>query len=55
MPLKSTTPSILAISAASSGLRASTNSATLGKPPVISLVLMAPRGNLAKSIPGAIR
>ena len=44
---KWTFPSMRAISAASLGLRASKSSATWGRPPVISFVLMAPRGSLA--------
>ena len=44
---KSTMPSILEISAASFGRRASNNSATRGRPPVMSLVLDVLRGVLA--------
>ncbi len=51
---KSTTPSILEISAASLGRRASNNSATRGRPPVMSLVLEALRGVLAIRVPATI-
>ena len=51
---KSTTPSILAISAASLGRRASKSSATRGKPPVMSLVLLVLRGVLAIKAPAGI-
>ena len=48
------TPSILAISAASFGRRASKSSATRGSPPVMSWVLEACRGVLARRAPGDI-
>jgi hypothetical protein len=51
VPPNSTTPSILAISAASFGRRASNNSATRGRPPVMSLVRMLLRGVLARMAP----
>ena len=51
---KSTTPSILEISAASLGRRASNNSATRGRPPVMSLVLEDLRGVLAMRVPATI-
>ena len=51
---KSTMPSILEISAASFGRRASNNSATRGRPPVMSLVLDVLRGVLAISVPATI-
>ena len=51
---KSTMPSILEISAASLGRRASNNSATRGRPPVMSLVLDVLRGVLAMSVPATI-
>ena len=44
-------PSILEISAASFGRRASNSSATRGRPPVMSLVLAVLRGVLAISVP----
>ena len=44
-------PLFSAIMALSFGLLASNNSATLGKPPVMSLVLEVPLGNLAKTSP----
>ncbi len=45
-------PSILEISAASFGWRASNSSATRGRPPVMSLVFAASRGVFARSMPG---
>ena len=47
-------PSILEISAASFGRRASNNSATRGRPPVMSLVLDVLRGVLAINVPATI-
>ena len=47
-------PSFSAIIALSFGLLASNNSATLGSPPVISLVLEVSLGNLAKTSPADI-
>ena len=47
-------PSFSAIIALSLGLLASNNSATLGKPPVISLVFEVSLGNLAKTSPAEI-
>ena len=44
-------PLFSAIIALSFGLRASNNSATLGKPPVISFVLVVSLGNLAITSP----
>ena len=54
VPPKSTMPSILEISAASFGRRASNSSATRGRPPVMSLVLEVLRGVLAMSVPATI-
>ena len=51
---KSTNPSILEISEASFGRRASNNSATRGRPPVMSLVLDMRRGVFAISVPATI-
>ena len=51
VPPISTMPSILAISAASFGRRASKSSATRGRPPVMSLVLAILRGVLARRWP----
>ena len=47
----STTPSIMEITAASFGWRASKSSATRGRPPVMSRVLAALRGVFARSMP----
>ena len=54
IPSNPTTPSIFAISAWSFGLRASNNSATRGRPPVISFVLDNFLGVLAKYAPPLI-
>ena len=51
---KSTMPSIFEISDASFGRRASNNSATRGRPPVMSLVLDVLRGVLAINVPATI-
>src|ERR1041384_7309813 len=51
VPPSSTMPSIFAISAASFGRRASNNSATRGKPPVMSLVFATFRGVFASNAP----
>ena len=50
----SITPSFSAIIALSFGLLASKSSATLGNPPVISLVLEVSLGSLAKTSPADI-
>ena len=49
---KETTPSISLMTAYSLGLRASKSSATRGRPPVMSLVLVVSRGILAMTSPG---
>ena len=54
VPPISTMPSIFEISAASFGRRASNNSATRGRPPVMSLVLATLRGVLASNAPARI-
>ena len=50
---KLTTPEISARIAASLGRRASNRSATRGRPPVISFVLIAPRGRRARITPAS--
>ena len=50
----SITPSFSAMIALSFGRLASNNSATLGRPPVISLVFEVSLGNLAKTSPAEI-
>ena len=50
-PANSTTPSISVMTACSRGLRASNSSATRGRPPVMSLVLVDSRGILAMMSP----
>ena len=47
-----TVPSISLMTAVSCGLRASNNSTTRGRPPVMSLVLVVSRGILASTSPG---
>jgi len=54
IPPKLTTPSISVTTAGLLGLRASNNSVTRGKPPVISRVLLATRGIFTKISPGPI-
>ena len=49
---KLTVPSISAMTACSLGLRDSNSSATRGRPPVMSLVLVVSRGILAMMSPG---
>ena len=51
---KVTAPSISAMTACSFGLRASNSSATRGRPPVMSLVLVVSRGILAMMSPASI-
>ena len=50
-PANSTAPSISVMTACSFGLRASKSSATRGRPPVMSLVLVVSRGILAMMSP----
>ena len=52
---KPTTPSISEITACSLGLRDSNSSATRGKPPVMSLVLVVSRGMRATMSPASTR
>ena len=49
---KDTTPSISVITAVSLGLRTSKSSATRGRPPVMSLVLVDSRGDLGHDVAG---
>ena len=52
MPPCLTTPSISLMTAVSRGLRASKSSTTRGRPPVMSFVLVVPRGIFASTAPG---